>query len=212
MKKLIHALLAHPLVFDWQQRLCNNYGAIREHFGEYLKVTDKDILDVGCSTGNCAATVVSMTDNRYVGIDIEPQYVERAARRYPAGRFLSMDARQLSFPADHFDVILFVGALHHMDDGLVKGCFEQLRRVLRPSGVVLCAEPVFTKGKLLSNLLLRHDRGGFIREEACYRRLFDGFAVVRQVFFGFSVHRFCSFVLKKQADALLPVRGTAQAA
>jgi ubiquinone/menaquinone biosynthesis C-methylase UbiE len=201
MKKMVHALMSSPLVFEWQQRLCNNYSAIREHFAEYLKVAGKDILDIGCSTGTCASTVVDMHNNRYVGIDIEPQYIQRAARRFPAGRFQVMDARHLTFPDNAFDVILFVGALHHMDDGLIQQCFRQMKRVLRPDGVILCAEPVFTASKRLSYFLLRRDRGHFIRDEPGYRRLFGEFTVVQQAFFSFSVHRFCSFVLTKESVA-----------
>ena len=93
-----------------------------------------------------------------------------------------MDARALTFPDASFDVILFVGTLHHMDDGLIEQCFLQIKRVLRPDGVVLCAEPVFTEGKPLSRFLLLRDRGEFIRDEPGYRRLFGGFGILRQDF------------------------------
>src|SRR5262249_8876862 len=139
--RLLHRLLDHPRIFEWQQRLCNNYSAIRRHFRKYLAGSGKDVLDIGCSTGTCAAQVVSMTDNRYTGIDIEPRYVARARALYPAGRFECMDARALRFPDDSFDVVMFIGALHHMDDGIIRACFTSIRRVLRPTGVVLCAEP-----------------------------------------------------------------------
>lgn len=198
MRRLIHSLLAHPAVFEWQQRLCNNYAVLREHFGPFLQVKDKDILEIGCSTGICASFAVDMEDNRYTGIDIEPQYVDYARPRYPAGRFVSMDARELTFADDSFDVIMFVGALHHMPDEVIRSCFRQIKRVLRPDGVVLSAEPLFTPGKPLSNFLLRHDRGRHIRNVAGYRCLFDGFSVARQDYLRFSAHRFCSFVLKKQ--------------
>jgi SAM-dependent methyltransferase len=204
MLKFLHRLLDHPRIFEWQQRLCNNYSAIRRHFSEYLEVSGKDVLDIGCSTGTCAATVVSMTDNRYTGIDIEARYVERARKLYPAGRFECMDARALEFDDDSFDVVMFVGALHHMDDGIVRDCFASIRRVLRPTGVVLCAEPVFTRGKFFSNLLLRNDRGRHIRDEPGYRGLFTGLHVARQDYFRLSIHRFCSFVLTKSAGQNAP--------
>jgi SAM-dependent methyltransferase len=192
-------LLSRASVFEWQQRLCNNYGAIRRHFRQHLDLAGMDILDVGCSTGTCAATVVSMDRNRYVGIDVVPEYVERAARRCPAGKFLTMDARRLDFPDASFDVVLFVAVLHHMEDGLIHDCLRDTRRVLRPDGVVLCAEPVFTRGKPLSTLLLTFDRGGYIRTEAGYRALFDGFTVTSPGYLWVSLHRFCSFELRKPA-------------
>lgn len=203
---IVDYILSNPIVFDWQQRMWNHYGAIREHFGAYLNVSDKDILDIGCSTGSCGRGAVPIERNRYVGIDIVPEYVALAARRCPAGKYLVMDARNLTFPDSSFDVVLFVGALHHMDDGLIKSLFREIRRVLRDGGVVLCAEPVFTKGKILSTFFLNHDRGKYIRNEEGYRSLFDGFSVLRQDYLRFAMHRFCSFVLRK-AGAVSPGGG-----
>ncbi len=199
---ILDFVLSNPVIFDWQQRLCNHYGSVREHFRDYLEVSDKDILDIGCSTGACARQAVPLERNRYIGIDIEPKYVQLAAKRCPAGQFLVMDARAMKFEACRFDVVMFVGALHHMDDGIIKSCFQEIRRVLRDDGVVLCAEPVFTPGKRLSTFLLKNDRGKYIRDEEGYQRLFDGFRVERQDYFRFAVHRFCSFVLRKQTDTL----------
>jgi ubiquinone/menaquinone biosynthesis C-methylase UbiE len=195
---ILDFLLSNPVVFDWQQRLCNHYGSVREHFRDYLEVSGKDILDIGCSTGVCARQTIPLERNRYVGIDIEPKYVQLAAKRCPAGQFLVMDARDMTFDASRFDVVLFVGALHHMDNTIIKSCFREIRRVLRDDGVVLCAEPVFTPGKRLSTLLLKNDRGQYIRTEEGYRSLFEGFQVERQDYLRLAIHRFCSFVLSKQ--------------
>jgi len=57
LKKLVHSLLDQPLVFELQQRVCNNYARVRDHFREYLCTKGKDILDIGCSTGACASPV-----------------------------------------------------------------------------------------------------------------------------------------------------------
>jgi ubiquinone/menaquinone biosynthesis C-methylase UbiE len=195
VKQLVHSLLDHPWVFEVQQRICNNYSAVRDHFQEHLCTRNKDILDIGCSTGACASVCVSMKDNQYKGIDIESRYIETARSRCPDGEFHVMDARQLAFPDQSFDVVLFVGALHHMHDDIVRDCFQEIRRVLRPGGVVLCAEPMFTKS-WLSTLLLRNDRGKHIRAPHGYQSLFSQFQVARQGQFRLAVHQFCSFVLK----------------
>jgi ubiquinone/menaquinone biosynthesis C-methylase UbiE len=194
-------LLSRAEIFEWQQRLCNNYGSVRTHFREYLDVSGKDILDVGCATGSCGATIVSLERNRYVGVDVSPQYVARAAKRFPAGRFLAMDARRLEFPDDSFDLVLFIGVLHHMGDELVRDCFRDIRRVLRPQGVVLCAEPVFHRNEPLSTLLLTFDRGRHIRTVDGYRHLFGGLEVAQQSWVRLSVHKLCSFVLRRAAVA-----------
>jgi ubiquinone/menaquinone biosynthesis C-methylase UbiE len=205
MIRIIHWLLSLPIVFEWQQRLCNNYGIIRTTFPQYLAVKGKDILDVGCSTGTCAASLISMRDNRYVGIDIDPRYVIRASQLHSDGQFLHMDAQALTFPEESFDVILFVGALHHMSGDIIERCFRQLERVLRPNGVIICAEPLFSDRKL-STWLLRNDRGEFIRDLPGYRALFTKWDIVEERRFTIAVHDFCGFVLKRRDARSLPVR------
>ena len=199
LRRFIEKALSAPLVFDFQQKFCNNYTAVRDEFAEYLSTSGKRILDVGCSTGACARQVVDMEKNAYTGVDIEPQYIETATRLYPAGKFLALDARSLPFESGSFDLVLFTGVWHHMDDSLIKDCLREVGRVLADSGAVLVAEPVFTPGWALSNFLLSLDRGRYIRAEEDYRALVDGFAVARQRFFKLSFHRFCSFVLTKRA-------------
>ena len=195
IKDLIHSMLDHPLVFEIQQRACNNYDGVRAHFLEYLSESGKDILDIGCSTGTCAAACIPMKENRYRGIDIEPRYIARARSRLPDGEFRVMDARHLEFADESFDVVMFVGALHHMHDDVVRDCFREIHRVLRPEGVVLCAEPMFT-ASWLSTVLLRNDRGKYIRTPQGYRGLFSDFQIARESSFRFSAHQFCSFVLR----------------
>jgi ubiquinone/menaquinone biosynthesis C-methylase UbiE len=201
INRFIGSLLAQPRIFEWQQRLCNDYVAVKNHFAKQLDVAGKDILDIGCSTGNCASAILPMERNRYVGIDIVPGYIELARRWHRSGTFIEMDARSLLFPDSSFDVIMFIAALHHMDDGLVRDCMRQIRRVIRRDGVVLCAEPVFTKGRFLSTVFLRLDRGKYIRTEASYRALFEGFVIGESSYFDLSIHRFCSFILRPRSVA-----------
>jgi ubiquinone/menaquinone biosynthesis C-methylase UbiE len=202
MNRLLASLLSRPRVFQCQQRFCNNYGAVKDHFARHVSVRGKDILDIGCSTGNCASAVVPMEHNRYVGIDIVPGYIDLARRWHHGGSFMQMDARDLAFANRSFDLVLFIATLHHMDDRLVRDCFREVRRVIRRDGIVLCAEPVFTRRRVLSTLFLYADRGKHIRTESGYRGLFDGFVVSEASSFDFSIHRFCSFVLRPEALAM----------
>ena len=196
VQPFLHRLLESPLVFELQQRLCNNYSAISDEFSDILGQGGKRILDIGCSTGACASSIIDMRVNDYVGVDIEQRYIEAAARRSPHGTFHAMDARRMPFPDDSFDVAMFIGVMHHMDDKLVTDCLGEVSRVLKPDGRVIVAEPVFTPGRWLSTVLLNMDRGRNIRDELGYQALFGGYAMERRRFFAFSAHRFCSFVLK----------------
>lgn len=196
--RVLHGLLQIPILFEIQQRIFNDYRNVYTEFEDLLGRSGVSIIDIGCSTGACAASIVPMTSNRYVGLDIEPRYVALAARRAPDGRFVAMDARRMAFPDASFDLAMFIGVMHHMDDQLVKDCLSEVSRVLRPEGRVIVAEPVYTPGRWLSTVLLNMDRGRYIRDEPGYRKLFGGFSIQRQRYFRLSLHRFCSFVLSRQ--------------
>ena len=195
LTSLLHRVLDNPLAFEMQQRVSNNYGAVRVEFAEFLE-DGQEILDVGCSTGACSRAIVDMSKNLYIGIDIDPEYVDRAARSAPEGRFLTMDATATDFPSDSFDVVMYNGVLHHLDDETVKQCIAESLRVVRSTGAVLVSEPIFVRSNPLSTWFLDRDRGLHIRSVEGYQSLL-GDHVVRTRFFRFSLHRFVSFVLKK---------------
>ena len=197
MLTAVTKLLENPFVFEAQQKFCNNYENVRAEFLDYLSKPGQDILDIGCSTGTCASKVIDMERQRYTGIDMLPGYVATASRRSSKGRFLTMDGRSLSFGDETFDLVIYVGVLHHMDDDTARACLSQTHRVLRTNGHVLIAEPVFTRKRWLSSLLLSMDRGRHIRDEAGYQALFGKLRTVRERHFSFSLHRFCSFVLAR---------------
>lgn len=192
----IEKVLAIPFLFELQQRLCNNYSAVGAEFAGILDRKEISILDVGCSTATCAGQIIDMKANRYVGVDIEAQYIATARRRFGDGEFLAVDSRTLPFEPSSFDTAMFIGVLHHMDDRLAQDCLTGVRRVVKQTGEIIIAEPVFTPGMWISNALLSLNHGRHIRTEAGYRGLFTGYRVERQGFFRFSMHRFCSFVLR----------------
>ena len=192
---LIKHTLSAPLAFEIQQKLCNNYSGVTKEFSGIIDKSPIRILDIGCSTGTCAGNIIDMTANEYVGVDISEEYIRIAQQRYKDGSFRALDARQLPFEAGSFDVAMFIGVLHHMDDQLARDCLLSVSRVIKSSGKVIVAEPVFTQGKHLSNLLLSWDRGEFIRDDAGYKSLFGSYIVERHRYFRFSAHRFSSYVL-----------------
>lgn len=194
IRKLVDITLKYPKIFEWQQKMCNDYENIQKEFIQFYSKKNQYILDIGCSTGTCASKIVDMRNNHYFGIDISKEYIERASKLYPKGTFLQMNATQLNFQNIKFDFALFNGVLHHMDDDLIKNCLKNLKTVLKKGGHILVSEPIFTKGKHLSTFLLSLDRGRHIRTAKGYLSLFEEFQVDYQGFFPFSLHRFCSFI------------------
>jgi SAM-dependent methyltransferase len=61
----------------------------------------------------------------------------RHTRLQPSFRL--MDAHRLAFPDRHFDVVFGISILHHLE---LETALRELRRVLKPGGLALFAEPL----------------------------------------------------------------------
>jgi ubiquinone/menaquinone biosynthesis C-methylase UbiE len=98
----------------------------------------KDIIDVGCGTGYGTAHL-AMYAKSIVGIDISNSAIEWATNRYPGVRYVQMDAQQLEFPNQSFDLIVSTENFEHLTDQ--KRHVQELARVLRPDGFCFVATP-----------------------------------------------------------------------
>jgi SAM-dependent methyltransferase len=128
------------------------------------------VLDFGCGRG---AFTALFDDCGYLGIDVSPALVAYARRSHPAYRYAVMDGACLAIRDSQFDAVAIVGVLHHLDDGLVRGSLQELRRILRPAGRIMVVEPVpvvspwNVPGRLIKSL----DLGHFIRRYDAWQGL-----------------------------------------
>lgn len=197
--RMVYRALDVPLVFRVQQHLCNDYSAVSGHFAPQLAGKGLRLLDIGCSTGASVSKLFDLDAHSYTGVELVPEYAAIAQRMNPKGRFLAMDARHLDLPDASFDRVFFLGVWHHMDDATVRASLAEAKRVLAPGGLLLVAEPMFTEGRWLSTLLLNHDRGKFIRDEAGYKSLLDGWQIAQEGQFDFTLHRMIGLELRPKA-------------
>ncbi len=98
----------------------------------------KQALDVGCGVGYGTA-LLARTAARAVGIDISQKAVNEAFRLYPAGEFLQMDAENMTFPDQSFDVIVSTENFEHLPNQAKH--VQELARVVRPDGFCFVATP-----------------------------------------------------------------------
>jgi len=113
-----------------------------------------DILEYGCGGDPKLFSVASISRSA-TGIDISDIAVaqggERAAEMGLANvQFYTMNAEQMTFPDNSFDLVFGRGIIHHLD---TDRSFAEIARVLRPNGTALFWEP------LGHNLLLNLYRG-----------------------------------------------------
>jgi ubiquinone/menaquinone biosynthesis C-methylase UbiE len=99
-------------------------------------------LDYACGDGYFSF-LMAEAGAEVTGIDISEtsvQNAEREARRrgLPA-QFQVMDCERMTFPDRTFDLIHVYGVLHHL---ALSHAYPELMRVLKPTGSVLCVEPL----------------------------------------------------------------------
>jgi cyclopropane fatty-acyl-phospholipid synthase-like methyltransferase len=129
------------------------------------------LLDIGCGTGILLDDIPQRVD--YVGYDINPDYIERARRKYGhRARFHCTSVNDADLPEVDFDAAVAIGILHHLDDQESERLVASARRCLKQDGFLVLAEPVWTahQGRL-EKFLMSKDRGRNIRDEPSYRKL-----------------------------------------
>jgi ubiquinone/menaquinone biosynthesis C-methylase UbiE len=73
------------------------------------------------------------------GIDLSPRLVAAARRRYPEISFSVGDALALDDDAETFGAIVAFYSLIHLEPTDFRAALREIRRVLRPRGVLLAA-------------------------------------------------------------------------
>ena len=101
----------------------------------------KDVLDAGCGVGYGAAYLGAHA-RRVVGVDVDPDSVAYARRRY-GGRenvsFEQQDVTALEFADDSFDVVCSFETIEHLDSP--EGFVAEAARVLRSRGALVVSTP-----------------------------------------------------------------------
>lgn len=106
------------------------------------------VLDVGCGVGN----LLRSTGRRHrtvelTGLDPDPKALARAGRKTRrAGLTVRLDrgfAQELPYPDDSFDRVFSSLMLHHLDSPSKDALLAEVRRVLRPDGLLVLADAMF---------------------------------------------------------------------
>ncbi len=116
----------------------------RDYIEQWLQAEcrGKKVLDYCCGSGELSIKVAGY-GGYVVGIDIANESIatckQRAEELDIEGKtaFYVMDAEQMEFEDNSFDIIICSGVLHHLD---VNKAFPELSRVLRPDGKIICGE------------------------------------------------------------------------
>ncbi len=98
----------------------------------------RKVLDLGCGTGNDVRRLATL-GLQAVGLDFSEKALDIArSKRIPGADFVRADmARGLPFPKQCFDAVFSNVALHMFDDMTTMTVIQEVRRILRPSGIFI---------------------------------------------------------------------------
>lgn len=110
----------------------------RELIENFIKTlrSDSKICDLGCGPGQVANYLHSKSLD-VVGIDISPGMISEASRLNPDVEFRLGDILSIPFPKDSFDGMVAFYSLIHFPYKTLPLAFEEIIRVLKPSGSLL---------------------------------------------------------------------------
>ncbi len=95
------------------------------------------VLDLGCGTGRFSIPMVTRLRFHVTGADFSREMLDKAREKDTNGlvKWDCMDAQQLTYPDDSFDIVFMSHLLHHVDSP--QRVLGECHRVLTATGVVL---------------------------------------------------------------------------
>lgn len=171
----LYRILERPAVYDRVMRLLGGPAARKRFVDELVRPQPgTKVLDVGCGIG---ALLADLPDGvSYVGVDVNPAYIEAARARYgDRGEFFAARAGDALAPQwSGFDIVIAMALLHHLEDDEAHRLLHSVSSVLRPGGMFVSIDPTRHTGQsIVARLLVSLDRGRRVRSADGYRALVD---------------------------------------
>lgn len=118
---------------------------VRDHLARYAFAADfaKDryVLDMACGSGYGSALLSDKGARMVVGGDMSIEAIEVAKKLYgrPKVEFILLDATNLPFNSNSFDVIASMETIEHLEQ--YRDYLIECKRILKPGGVFICSTP-----------------------------------------------------------------------
>tara|TARA_B100001123_G_scaffold360241_1_gene416126 strand:+ start:283 stop:924 length:642 start_codon:yes stop_codon:yes gene_type:complete len=175
---MINFLLKNPSLYRFYQK------TVRAKYDEYdfFKFIFKQnnfknirMLDICCGDSYILEYINEFIDD-YLGVDNNPKYLEKCKNRWKEFNFMNLDLNAED-NINHFlefkpNFIFLNGAIHHLDDKTVKTINSFIKKNFS-NCYFLSVDPVKNNNSLLNHIMIKLDRGKFIRNKFEYGELMN---------------------------------------
>jgi len=130
-----------------------------EIYNRLLPLDGKHILELGCGNAEITRDIAtSGADRKITALEVDEIAHGKNLQitDLPNVTFALSGAQQIPLPDESVDVVLMFKSLHHVPADLMETSLHEIRRVLKPGGLVYISEPIFS-GDFNEILRLFHD-------------------------------------------------------
>ena len=169
----IKYLLNLSFFYSAFKKIIGGNKSARKYVKEFLKINTGDhVLDIGCGNGD----IINFLPLGifYIGIDINSNYIKNAKKKFIGkGVFINNKfSKDLIENYNNFDVIMANGLLHHLGNEDAIELFEASYKALKKGGKLITMDGCYIENNSkIVNLILKSDRGKFVRTKECYFKL-----------------------------------------
>ncbi len=117
-----------------------------------------EIIELGCGTAELARRLVAACPGcKVAALEVDERQHAKNLQQPLAGlSFARAGAQEIPYESGRFDLALMLKSLHHVPMSQMDGALDEVRRVLKPGGLLYVSEPVFA-GDLNEVIRLFHD-------------------------------------------------------
>ena len=194
-----HRLAANEAFYDFIQRVAGG-SSVSRHVAPFLRFAPGlRVLDVGGGTG--AIKTLIDPGVRHVCVDLERAKLEGYAAKFADGRPVQADASALPVRDHAVDAVTLALVTHHLSEADLDVVLGEIARVLKPEGVLVLYDAVWTPSRLASRILWKYDRGSHPRTaDQIVSAVRTHFSILERREFAV-LHRYAAFLCKPRERA-----------
>lgn len=156
LNKRFRGFLDNPNIFNFIRHIID--GGQAEYLKKTLKKFEyKNILDVGCGTGDFARI-----SEHYTGIDNCKSFIDFCNKKFASKkkRFYIMDANKMNFKSKSFDASIIINTIHHLTEKEIIGVLRDMSKVSKKAVIIL---DIIPQKNIISRFFYSLDRGEYFR-------------------------------------------------